>query len=43
LPFPDPYLTLGQAIVLARGKTAAHKVLQKRLKAIIDEPRPKRK
>jgi predicted DNA-binding transcriptional regulator YafY len=34
LPFPDPVLTLGQAIVLAKGKSAAHKVMQKRVKAI---------
>lgn len=34
LPFPDPVLTLGQAILLAKGKTAAHRVMQKRVKAI---------
>jgi hypothetical protein len=34
LPFPDPVLTLGQAIVLAKGKSAAHKVMQKRVQAI---------
>jgi predicted DNA-binding transcriptional regulator YafY len=43
LPFPDPYLTLGQAIVLARGKSSAHKALQKRVKDITKNPRPKRK
>ena len=38
LPFPDPYLTLGQAIVLSRGKTAAHRALQKRVSEIIQTP-----
>jgi predicted DNA-binding transcriptional regulator YafY len=43
LPFPDPYLTLGQAIQLAKGKTAAHKALQKRVKEITDSPNSKRR
>jgi hypothetical protein len=43
LPFPDPYLTLGQAIVLARGKSSAHRALQKRVKDITNNPGPKRK
>jgi predicted DNA-binding transcriptional regulator YafY len=43
LPFPDPHLKLGQAIVLARGKTTAHKALQRYVKAITESPSPKRK
>jgi hypothetical protein len=43
LPFPDPYLTLGQAILLARGKSSAHKAMQKRVKAITDDRASKRK
>lgn len=43
LPFPDPALTLGQAIVLAKGKTAAHKAMQLRVKAIVDQPKSKGK
>lgn len=34
LPFPDPGLTLGQAMALARGRSAVHKVLQARVRAI---------
>ncbi len=34
LPFPDPRLTLGQALALSRGRTAAHRVLQRRLAEI---------
>lgn len=34
MPFPDPRLTLGQAMALAKGRTAAHKVLQARVQAI---------
>ena len=41
LPFPDPHLKLGQAIVLARGKTPAHKALRTRVTAITDPPKPK--
>jgi predicted DNA-binding transcriptional regulator YafY len=31
LPFPDPLLTLGEARVLAKGKTAAHRKLREQL------------
>jgi predicted DNA-binding transcriptional regulator YafY len=43
LPFPDPHLKLGQAIVLARGKTPAHKALRKRVQEITEPPKPNRK
>jgi predicted DNA-binding transcriptional regulator YafY len=39
LPFPDPLLTLGEAIRLAKGRTAAHKTLQQRVDAIIKPPK----
>jgi hypothetical protein len=32
LPFPDPHLTCGEAVQLARGRTAAHR----KLKGLID-------
>lgn len=35
LPFPDPLLTLGAAIRLSKGRTAAHKTLQQRVNAIV--------
>jgi predicted DNA-binding transcriptional regulator YafY len=31
LPFPDPLLTLGEARLLAKGKTAAHRKLREEL------------
>jgi hypothetical protein len=31
LPFPDPHLTLGEARRLARGRSAAHRYLQRRI------------
>jgi predicted DNA-binding transcriptional regulator YafY len=31
LPFPDPMLTLGEALQLAKGRSAAHRRLQKRI------------
>jgi hypothetical protein len=34
LPFPDPRLTLGEAQRLARGSTAAHRSLRKRVEQI---------
>lgn len=40
MPFPDPRLTLGQAMALARGRTAAHKALQARVQDIT-RSRPK--
>src|SRR5262245_66349760 len=43
LPFPDPYLPLGLAIQLAKGKSTSHKALQKRVKEITDSPNSKRR
>jgi len=34
LPFPDPQLNLHDAIVLARGKTAAHRMLRRQIESI---------
>ncbi len=34
LPFPDPHLTLGEAMQLARGRTAAHLKLKKQIAVI---------
>jgi hypothetical protein len=34
LPFPDPGLTLGEAKLLARGRSPAHQKLRKQLKRI---------
>jgi predicted DNA-binding transcriptional regulator YafY len=38
LPFPDPRLTLGDAIQLAKGRSKAHQQLRSRVNAIV---RPK--
>lgn len=38
LPFPDPQLSLGEAQRLARGKTAAHRVLRRRVDEITAPP-----
>jgi hypothetical protein len=35
LPFPDPQLTLGEAIQLAKGRTAAHRKLKGQITAIV--------
>jgi predicted DNA-binding transcriptional regulator YafY len=35
LPFPDPRLTVGEARLLAKGKTKAHRKLQVQLKRIV--------
>jgi hypothetical protein len=35
LPFPDPHLTLGEAAVLVKGTTKAHKKLREQLKQIV--------
>jgi len=35
LPFPDPVLSLGEARLLARGRTAAHRKLKEQIKKII--------
>lgn len=34
LPFPDPHLTLGEAMQLARGRTAAHRKLKEQVAVI---------
>jgi hypothetical protein len=34
LPFPDPRLTLGEAMQLARGRTKAHRKLKEQIAAI---------
>lgn len=35
LPFPDPGLTLGEARLLAKGRSRAHRKLKEQLQAII--------
>src|SRR5262245_56031625 len=35
LPFPDPGLTLGEARMLAKGRSRAHRKLKEQLQAII--------
>jgi hypothetical protein len=35
LPFPDPHLTLGEALQLAKGRTAAHRRLKQLVAAIV--------
>ena len=35
LPFPDPHLTLGEAMQLAKGRTAAHRKLKGLVKVIV--------
>ena len=35
LPFPDPRLTLGEAGLLAKGRTAAHQKLKRQLAQIL--------
>jgi predicted DNA-binding transcriptional regulator YafY len=35
LPFPDPHLTLAEAISLARGNSAAHRKLKAQIQTII--------
>jgi predicted DNA-binding transcriptional regulator YafY len=42
LPFPDPHLSLADALVLANGSTAAHRKLKALVAAIVG-PRPKSK
>jgi hypothetical protein len=34
LPFPDPHLTLGEAMQLAKGRTAAHRKLRQQVAVI---------
>jgi predicted DNA-binding transcriptional regulator YafY len=35
LPFPDPHLTLGEAVQLARGTSPAHRKLKKLISQIV--------
>lgn len=35
LPFPDPHLTLGEARVLAKGKSSAHRALAKSIETVL--------
>lgn len=37
LPFPDPHLSVQEAIVLARGKSPAHKKLRAQLTELLGE------
>ncbi len=39
LPFPDPGLTFGDVLKLARGRTAAHRKLKAQLKDVTGERR----
>lgn len=41
LPFPDPHLTLGEALILARGRTRAHRLLKQQISQIIPARRPR--
>lgn len=41
LPFPDPHLTLGEAQILARGRTRAHRLLKQQINQIIPARRPR--
>jgi predicted DNA-binding transcriptional regulator YafY len=36
LPFPDPQLTLGEAMQLAKGRTAAHRKLKQQVAVIVN-------
>ncbi len=35
LPFPDPHLTLGEARILAKGKSSAHRALAKSIETVL--------
>ncbi|MCS7167725.1 MAG: hypothetical protein RMI91_05595 [Gemmatales bacterium] len=39
LPLPDPKLTLGEAQILAQGRTAAHRKLARFLREVLGPPR----
>jgi hypothetical protein len=43
LPFPDPHLSLGDALQLAQGRTAAHRKLKDIIRQIIAAPKKKTK
>jgi len=34
LPFPDPQLTCGEALALAKGRTAAHRKLKRQIESL---------
>src|SRR5437588_11551923 len=36
VPFPDPRLTLGEATLLAKGRSRAHRKLQEQIKRIVE-------
>lgn len=36
LPFPDPHLTLGEAMQLAKGRTLAHRKLKEQIAFIVE-------
>lgn len=35
LPFPDPHLTFGEVLQLAKGRSAAHRQLEERLRELL--------
>ena len=35
LPFPDPHLTLGEAMALAKGRSRAHRLLKQQIQQIV--------
>lgn len=35
LPFPDPHLTLGEAVLIARGRSPAHRKLKEQINHIV--------
>jgi hypothetical protein len=35
LPFPDPHLTLGEAVQLAKGRTLSHRKLKEQISGIV--------
>lgn len=43
LPFPNPFLTLGEAEKLARGKTLAHQKLKDQISYLKNKPSRKKK
>ena len=43
LPFPDPHLSLGEAVQLARGRTAVHRKLRDLIQQIVKPVAPVRK
>jgi hypothetical protein len=43
LPFPDPQLNLRDALLLAKGRTSAHRKLRSKIERITGKVRPKAK